>query len=42
MKVDDRLFYDDFESLVDTSVERLEFAYKTSQRLYKKPLYIAF
>ena len=42
MKIDDRLFYDDFEKLVDTSVERLEFAYETSQRLYKKPLYIAF
>ena len=42
MKVDDRLFYDDFEKLVGTSVERLEFAYETSQRLYKKPLYIAF
>lgn len=42
MKVEDRLFYDDFERLVEKSVERLDFAYKTSQRLYNKPLYIAF
>lgn len=42
MKVDERLFYDDFENLVNISIERLEFGLQHSRRLYNKPLYIAF
>ena len=38
----ERLFYEDFERLVNNSIDKLEFALLTSQRLYNKPLYIAF
>ena len=42
MRTIERLFYEDFERLVNNSISKLEFALITSQRLYNKPLYIAF
>jgi phosphoadenosine phosphosulfate reductase len=42
MHSQERLFYDDYESLITSSLERLQFAYQISQRNYNKPLYIAF
>lgn len=37
-----RLFYDDYENSISSSLKRLEFAYEVSIRNYSKPLYIAF